>query len=439
MEFAELLLINIIVKYIYGFCAAYVIYKIADKRIPVVKLLAALILFALAEGGIVPLILYNDVQTSSINSGFTYLGITLAECFIDLTFFAFLLKEYGKRQVFFFVAVASIFTYDMMLFSLTIISAAGLDGLFYDVNIDIAIATLLLTVIVFTGISKCMVIHLIRKLGEYPKLYISMGVLYYFLNILFGFSQEGYYWWAVVYLVVMLAIAFIVRDIENQKAIRESRILLLQQQSYVKRLERLQRELRMIQHDYKNVIAGLYAQVNEGNLEAVKTYIDSKLLQIDGDVKEDVRQMNQLTMIQLMELKGLILTKIIEAEQCKTKIQLEVMNKVDHVNMQTEDLLRCVGILLDNAIEETKKQEKASVILLILQEAGKLTIVVKNPVRSQPDLENIWQEGYSTKGGGRGLGLSIFQRIIRKYPEVLHEVKVEDYNFSQVLTIGEST
>jgi len=53
----------------------------------------------------------------------------------------------------------------------------------------------------------------------------------------------------------------------------------------------------------------------------------------------------------------------------------------------------------------------------------------------RPDLIKIWQEGYSTKGSGRGIGLSNYQNIIRKYPNVTQETKIEGDNFLQTLIL----
>lgn len=184
------------------------------------------------------------------------------------------------------------------------------------------------------------------------------------------------------------------------------------------------------------MLSGLYAQASEGNAEAVKEYIDTKLLKLDETVREDLRQMSQLTQIELPELKGLILTKILEAERDKVSLHLEVMFPVRKVSMATEDLLRCMGILLDNAIEEAQKHKGSIVTLILLQEEETLTIIVKNPVRGKPELALIRNEGYPTKNSSRGIGLFNYQNIIKKYPNASQETKIEKEYFIQVLVLA---
>jgi len=240
----------------------------------------------------------------------------------------------------------------------------------------------------------------------------------------------------LAYLALLVVVVLMVSDIKRTENLTAAQNLLFQQQNYINKLESIQQEIRSIQHDYKNMLSGLYAQASEGNITAVKEYIDTKLLRVDETVREDLSQMNQLTKIEIPELKGLILTKMLEAERDQVPFRVEVMFPVSRAPMATEDLLRCVGILLDNAIEEAQKQKGAAVTLLLLQEDSILTIVVKNPVRDKPDLSQIRNEGYSTKGPGRGIGLSNFQNIIQKYRNVTQETKIEGEYFVQVLVLA---
>lgn len=132
------------------------------------------------------------------------------------------------------------------------------------------------------------------------------------------------------------------------------------------------------------------------------------------------------------------MTKMIETECDKIPFHLEVMFPVSRASMATADLLRCVGILLDNAIEEARTQKDVGITLLLLQEDMSLTIVVKNRVQDKPDLTRIWNRGYSTKGSGKGVGLSNYQNIIKKYPRVAQETKIEGEYFVQVLVLAGS-
>ena len=142
--------------------------------------------------------------------------------------------------------------------------------------------------------------------------------------------------------------------------------------------------------------------------------------------------MNQLVLIEIVELKGLVLSKILEAETRGCRLLVEVQTPIKQISMAIPDLLRCVGILLDNAIEAAA--ENSDLTLILLQEKH-LTIVVKNSFIDAPDLQKIWQEGYSTKGSDRGLGLSNLRQIVNGYDNILQDTRIEQNQFVQVLVI----
>ena len=52
-------------------------------------------------------------------------------------------------------------------------------------------------------------------------------------------------------------------------------------------------------------------------------------------------------------------------------------------------------------------------------------------------IDKIWEEGFSTKGPGRGLGLGGYQRILAGWPNAVSSAGWEDGTFCQELTISE--
>lgn len=183
------------------------------------------------------------------------------------------------------------------------------------------------------------------------------------------------------------------------------------------------------------MITGLYAQASEGNVEAVKDYIDTKLLQVNRGVEQNISQMNQVSKIEQMEIKGLVLVKMMEAEKLKVNFQLEVLNAIDSVAMEINDFIRCLGILLDNAIEEATVSVNKEISCILLKENHKVSIVVKNHLEETKDLASIWEVGYSTKGEKRGLGLSNYKKILATYENIVCETKIENKQFIQVLIV----
>ena len=62
-------------------------------------------------------------------------------------------------------------------------------------------------------------------------------------------------------------------------------------------------------------------------------------------------------------------------------------------------------------------------------------MIVENSLFHDVDIEKIYQEGYSTKGTQRGMGLISLQKIIDKYSNVTIATQTVDNRFIQEITI----
>ena len=78
----------------------------------------------------------------------------------------------------------------------------------------------------------------------------------------------------------------------------------------IEKMEHIQAELRRFRHDFKNMMAGMYLQAREGDLDAVQSFIQEMTEDFDRQVGEQVRLMNQLANVHMAEIKGLLLEKL---------------------------------------------------------------------------------------------------------------------------------
>lgn len=239
----------------------------------------------------------------------------------------------------------------------------------------------------------------------------------------------------ICYFSFVLIISYLVYSITKKVQLTASKEIFQQQVVYSVHLEKTQKEIQMIHQNYKKIIEQLYQRSLEKDTLAIKQTIKQEVIQVDQTVSKHLKQINQLGKIEFIELKGLVLTKIMEAEKKGLNLFVEVQEPIDAIAMETSDILRCIGILLDNAIEESIHAEQNSLTLLLLKENGIVTIIVKNSFRKQPILHQIWQEGFSTKGENRGLGLSNLRQIISNYHNVFQDTRIEQQQFIQILKI----
>ena len=139
----------------------------------------------------------------------------------------------------------------------------------------------------------------------------------------------------------------------------------------------------------------------------------------------------------MTEVKGLLLTKLAQMQRDGTVCELEVMHPFQGTRIRSTDLCRGLGILLDNAMEEVKGREDGQIHIMISSQEGYTTFRVKNRLYHTVDVHKIWQQGYSTKGADRGLGLASYRKILAGYEDVLPATAVQEGYFIQEFKVRE--
>ncbi|EOH97609.1 hypothetical protein I588_01819 [Enterococcus pallens ATCC BAA-351] len=368
-------------------------------------------------------------------------GITTV---LSLFLHHYIFKVVDWRMIFFLAIFITLVTVVFNSLYQSIILAAAPDINYGVMNILGTTIVFGLILLIYRLLTKTRVFFVLRRIIEYPRLALMIALIISALNVTIELVKATFFLndfsllvtalYILSYGMVIAIYIFLLREYLRERQLKESEALILQQQAYLQRLESIQMDLRKIHHDYKNVATGLYAQVESGDIKAAQEFISTKMLQMDKEIRLDMQQLNQLANIEVIELKTLIMAKIMQAEKMQVQLMIEVLEPINKIPMEISDLLRCGGILMDNAIEAAAREKKPEVTIVLLKEQGKLTFIVKNPTSQTVDLQRIWTAGYSTKGESRGLGLTNLKEITRQYPDVWLETRVEKQEFVQMLT-----
>ena len=239
----------------------------------------------------------------------------------------------------------------------------------------------------------------------------------------------------------------------QKKAAAAQRLSIQQQNAYIGTLEGMQEEMRRFRHDYKNMMAGMYLQAKEGNLSEITEFIQKMTDDFEDQVGGQIQKMTQLRNVCIMEVRGILLVKFMEMEQEGISCELEVIAPLQEANIKTTDLCRCLGILIDNAIDEVRGHDGApdhskrqsagngsgKVHVMISRQEDCVTIRVKNTLYHEIDLSKIWESGYSTKGKERGIGLTSYKRILDGYDNIVADDDLVAHGPVAVLGTGIET
>ena len=241
----------------------------------------------------------------------------------------------------------------------------------------------------------------------------------------------------IAYVVLtFLIVATIVYEYETNANIMMKQNSYDNLQEYMKQIEELYQNMRVFRHDYANVMLSVVGYIEENDMDGLKKYYDMEIFPISNLFNKEKDVVAKLHNLDIIELKSLISVKINYALELKVEVNLEIIEKIDKVNMKSIDLVRIIGIFLDNAIEACQECEKPSIDLSIIKMDKDITFIVKNTyIMKNIDYCKLGTLGISSKGERRGTGLYNVKTIINAYNNVIMDTEYENGYFTQLLEI----
>jgi len=218
------------------------------------------------------------------------------------------------------------------------------------------------------------------------------------------------------------------QNAENQKYL----------QYYTAELEHYQLGVRRFRHDYQNILLSLDSYIEDGDLAGLRQYYYSSIKPASDIIIKNNFALDGLDKIKIPAIKSFLFSKLMLAQNADADIRVtfEANKDIDHISLNHVALVRMLGILIDNAIEELTELGRGELFISCLKWDAGITFVVQNTCRTDlPSSQQLWQAGFSTKGEDRGLGLSNLSELAYAYPNVTLSTKVSENSFRQELLI----
>ena len=192
---------------------------------------------------------------------------------------------------------------------------------------------------------------------------------------------------------------------------------------------------RVDNHENKNQLLIIKNMIKKNDKEVIK-YIDT----VVKDEKEDDEALyTKVKSIPSGGLQGIIYQKMLSMKDNRILFSLDVsrdVRKIELEKMNIDDnykLCKIVGVLLDNAIEESLKLDDKRIMISLYEDDDMLVIDISNRFDGKIDLEKIDEEGYTTKGDGHGYGLSLVKKLVNESDNFINERKINKDVFKQVI------
>ena len=240
----------------------------------------------------------------------------------------------------------------------------------------------------------------------------------------------------IVFLVITSS--FIRQNIKNERLTKEYDNLI----DFVKEYEMIIENQRIDRHENKNTLVNIKSKlIDKSKRNDIIEYIDSILKEKTTFSKEKYAKLGYLPS---NGLKGLFYYKIDQAENMGIKVSISIPKDVsksllyDLKDNDYKELCKILGVYLDNAIEASIISDDKNIGIEIYNRQDYVSVIISNSYCGEIDEVSINKTGYSTKGSGRGYGLSLVNRIIKSNPIFENETNVTPKLYIQKLTIKKS-
>ncbi|SFL09214.1 sensor histidine kinase [Streptococcus equinus] len=244
------------------------------------------------------------------------------------------------------------------------------------------------------------------------------------------------------FLFFILMLVYMNRSYQNrlEKEIASAREQELRYLSaYSKKVEGLYEELRAFRHDYANILVSLKEGIDQDDMGLVRKIYDSVLEDSADFIRNSKFNIGRLVNIDDDAIKSLLSAKFLEAEASNIEVDLEVKDKIGAPNIPLLDYIRLLAILCDNAIEAALEAKKPAITIACFYQDDDYVLIVDNTTKEESVPVNlIYQKDYSSKGYGRGIGLTTIHQMMRKYSNLSVQTNSKNYHFSQTIRIKKS-
>ena len=208
-------------------------------------------------------------------------------------------------------------------------------------------------------------------------------------------------------------------------------------QAYADDMENMAVKIKSFRHDNKNLLLGFYEHIENKDWDGVGEYYDKYMLSFTKNTTTDDSPVEELANLKIPELKSLLLLKFLFAQQQGIGLHIEISEEIENIGEHNLiDLCRIAGILLDNAIEACLGLDKPVLSFMALKDGSETIFVFANTCFKPPPLSKIFEKGFTTKEGSRGIGLYSILVLMEENENLSLSTHIDDRKFIQKLIVS---
>ncbi len=213
----------------------------------------------------------------------------------------------------------------------------------------------------------------------------------------------------LLFVILVAVILSIVLSWKMLSIARQEKLVELQQ-FHITNLQEMTQIIKAQRHDFINHLQVIYGLVSQGYIEQVKIYINT--------LYKDVQVTSNVLQLDVPELSALLLVKLGMATARNISLEINQQSDLSSLKIPSMEVVTVVGNLINNAMEavEELEPEFRTIKLKIYEKSGLYMIQTQNPGYIAPEIKKrIFEPGFSTKTGNRGIGLASVKYQMEKH------------------------
>lgn len=366
------------------------------------------------------LITFRNISISVILTCFIWILLLFAEEIADITLISVLKCNttyiYSSSTV--YIALNVLIVICSYIFSK--VFKIILLKIFNRLNIDLCLIKELRISVMFTVIMFFFAVYQ-TVISRYARSWYDFIFLSHVINSLVFFI-----------FVMILLYCYLNALINKYKSNEYSKL-----KNYTSILENNSADLRTFKHDYINILSTLSEYIDNGNIKDLKTYYYNEIMPESSRIVNRDLSISLLSHIKLNPLKSLLADKISSACSKDINVKLEICDDIYFININIIDICKIMGIFMDNAIESSILCDNKFIHFAVIKTDDYVVFNISNSCpASTPPVHKLYERNFSTKGTGRGLGLSTVKEILAKdYENILLNTTIKNCIFTQKIVI----
>jgi two-component system sensor histidine kinase AgrC len=220
-------------------------------------------------------------------------------------------------------------------------------------------------------------------------------------------NRQFIQWIAIIAGVMASWGAFL--DIREALMARRRQLLISDLEQSNTQMDDLNHTLRAQRHDFLNHLQVVYSLMEMNEYAEATDYLET--------VYGEIRAVSSFLSTRSTAVNALLKVKAGACAQENIELQLDIKSPLDGLPMPAWELCRVLGNLIDNAMDAAKQDAKPFISVSIEEDirAYRFSIGNNGAVIPAEMLPSVFEEGVSTKGENRGMGLSIVKNTLEPY------------------------